>query len=531
VASTYTIPSHKQIEVIPHPLNNHKTPNKCPLEEKCSRVATQSIEIEEKAPAKFSASEITLNLDQSPSFQISEKATAVIAAATACATFVTYYIMEIAGIPVPVNAIPLLSAATAAGIASCQRKLFTGTTRELNIGSNGQLTGINADKFTLLDQVSFNFDTYKAIQPNFKVYVQTGLGTRSPSEGQFQDATFNTQQSQHLSESYLAMTWVLTECRNSILDIGYRNANKGIAMTRAQLDVAIDKLLESSVAVGGFRNPNTGIGGYTYSQIARSGEHDLFTFNLPVPSSFPHDLNSAIMFHELLHSLGFSHNIGNDPNQYADRGKAILALEDAMRGVVRRTVTQRCGSTPLRDCAVFGDYAVGQNPGSRPTTLPLPSECAGNPNPPAPTPTPTTKAPTPAPTPIPTTKAPTPTPTQSPTPIPTTKAPTPAPTPTQGPTPIPTQAPTPGPTTKPPVTNSPCPTPTTETPLPITEMPRTADGEHSYQSGEHIAIYAGVFLGGVATAGLGYAVWKCTSQKASAVPVEPSTPTGAYHNV
>ncbi|MFT4551862.1 MAG: hypothetical protein ACI9S8_000483 [Chlamydiales bacterium] len=178
------------------------------------------------------------------------------------------------------------------------------------------------------------------------------------------------------------------------------------------------------------------------------------------------------MFHEILHSWGFSHNIGNDPNQYADRGKAILALEDAMRGVVKRTVTQRCGSTPLSDCAVFGNYAVGKNPENRPTALPLPSECAGNPNPPTPTPT-----------------------------------------------------------TKPPVTNAPSPTPTTKAPLPITEMPRPVVCEQRYSSGEHIAIYTGVYLGGLATAGLGYAIWECVSQKSSEAPIEVLTPTGSYHNV
>ncbi|MFT4551863.1 MAG: hypothetical protein ACI9S8_000484 [Chlamydiales bacterium] len=262
-ATTYTIPAHKQLEAISKHFDIHKTPDKLPLEEKCSRVATQSIEIEEKVPAELRATATTLNKDVNNSFLLSEKATALFAFTTACATFATYYIMETAGIPLPANTIPLLSAATAAGIASCKRKLFTGTTRELNIDSNGQLTGVNANKFTPLDQVSFNFDTYKAIQPNFKIYVQTGLGTHSPSEGQFQDATYSTQQSQHLSESFLAMTWALTECRNSILDIGYQNANKGIALTKAQLNVAIDQLLENSVEVGGFLNPNTGIGGYT----------------------------------------------------------------------------------------------------------------------------------------------------------------------------------------------------------------------------------------------------------------------------
>lgn len=38
---------------------------------------------------------------------------------------------------------------------------------------------------------------------------------------------------------------------------------------------------------------------------------------------------AAVMFHELLHNIGFEHS-GNNPADYVNRGKAILALEDCM---------------------------------------------------------------------------------------------------------------------------------------------------------------------------------------------------------
>lgn len=483
------------------PLTQEKAVTRTPSEDRSQKVALRSLETVETKPVRFQAYKISVSEDKNKTspFSNSEKATAVFAVAVSTATYATYYFLESVG--VPTSAIPLLSVIpgllATTGIPSCHRSLFTGTTRELNIDSNGALTGINADKFSRLNTYAWNFNTWNAIQPNFSVYVQTKLGTRKPSEIQFQDAAFDTSLARHLDDSFLAFTWALTDCRNAVLDEGYRNANKGIAMTKEALNSAIDQLFQNSIAVGGFRNPNTGIGGYTYSQIAQNGPHQLFTFNLPVPSSFSHQINTAIIFHEILHSWGFSHNFGSDPNEYADRTKAILALEDAMKNVVSRYVVQRCNSVPLRECAVFGNYSVGSNPGQRSQTLPLPAVCAGNPNPPTPAP-PTTSPPT-----IPPTNSPTPTP------IPSTEAPG----------------------TNPPVTSTPTPTPVTETPTPvvtpITEMPIPREKDESNDSGKYMAIGAGIALAGVFSGLAAYGGWRCITKKTSHLQEDLASVDGA----
>jgi len=76
-------------------------------------------------------------------------------------------------------------------------------------------------------------------------------------------------------------------------------------------------------------------GAFTYSQpLARvqSTNSKLYglSFNVnDLDRSSPQRV-ASVLFHELMHNLGFGH-ISNDPQAYTNRGVAILALEDCMK--------------------------------------------------------------------------------------------------------------------------------------------------------------------------------------------------------
>ena len=234
---------------------------------------------------------------------------------------------------------------------------YTGTTGELQIDKFGNLCGVNADLFSNLNDYTWEYDTWKTIQPDFKVFIQSREGAVSQGDmSRFEDRAFDKNSAREIDNAVLALTWSLTECRDPILSLGYERAKSNIAMPQEKLSVVIDELLQNTLAIGGFYNPR--VVGFTFSQIFHNNQHQLFAINMvDAPRSL--DRSTGTLFHEILHNWGFSHN-SNDPTAYKDRTKAILALQDAMQEFVRDVIMEKCSPDDLHSCTLFRRYPIGE---------------------------------------------------------------------------------------------------------------------------------------------------------------------------
>jgi hypothetical protein len=90
------------------------------------------------------------------------------------------------------------------------------------------------------------------------------------------------------------------------------------------------------IVIGGYRQPIGGgkntSGAFTYSSpLSTLGSANLIALSINTVdlANSDDDRVAAVIFHELLHNMGFSHT-SNDPSSYNDRSVAILALEDCM---------------------------------------------------------------------------------------------------------------------------------------------------------------------------------------------------------
>ncbi|MFT4553141.1 MAG: hypothetical protein ACI9S8_001777 [Chlamydiales bacterium] len=234
---------------------------------------------------------------------------------------------------------------------------YTGTIGELQIDRYGNLCGENAAIFSSLKEYAWEFDTWDAIQPDFKVFIQTEVGAVSQGNmSRFEDRAFDKKSARTIDNAILALTWSLTECRDPILSKGYERARSNIAMPQEKLSTVIDELLHNTLAIGGFYNPR--VVGFTFSQIFHNHDQQLFAINI---LDAPRDLDriTGTLFHEILHNWGFSHN-SNDPTAYQDRTKAILALQDVMQEFVRDEILGKCSQEDFHSCSLFGRYPIGE---------------------------------------------------------------------------------------------------------------------------------------------------------------------------
>lgn len=244
-----------------------------------------------------------------------------------------------------------------------RRSLYTGTVNDLGIDSQGELIGRNAELFTDLDGYSRGVKTWKAIQPDFNVYIQTKEGAYT-SDNQtgaadiFKDSAFNKTMAAHIDDAILAFTWSLTEWRDGILDMGYFEAKKGIALNQSELSLAIGRFFKSTLAIGGFENNSTvHAAGFTYGEVDSDGASKLYSINL-LSRQFSLDETVGYIFHEVLHNFGFMHG-SNALDSYKDRSVAILALEDMMASFIQYFVRDKCPPDDiLQDCSIFDKYPV-----------------------------------------------------------------------------------------------------------------------------------------------------------------------------
>jgi|GEM_PF-2886350 len=115
------------------------------------------------------------------------------------------------------------------------------------------------------------------------------------------------------------------------------NSNLDFVVTPLASD--LENLIMSSrnhIAIGGYRQSIGGgknsSGAFTYSSpLSTIGTTKLIALSVntvDVQNSEPNRV-AAVIFHELLHNLGFGHT-SNDPSSYRNRSVAILAMEDCM---------------------------------------------------------------------------------------------------------------------------------------------------------------------------------------------------------
>lgn len=255
---------------------------------------------------------------------------------------------------------------------------YTGTIDELQIDQYGNLCGVNADLFSNLNEYAWEYDTWKTVQPDFNVFIQTEIGAVSQGNmTRFEDRGFDKKSARVIDDALLSLTWSLTECREPILSRGYERAKSNIAMPQEKLSTVIDELLHNTLAIGGFYNPR--VVGFTFSQIFYNHDQQLFAINMV---DAPRDLDriTGTLFHEILHNWGFSHN-SNDPSAYQDRSKAILALQDSMQEFVRDEILGSCSQENFHSCTLFGRYPIGDLDQKNWSENELPSFCKKeNPN-------------------------------------------------------------------------------------------------------------------------------------------------------
>jgi hypothetical protein len=260
-----------------------------------------------------------------------------------------------------------------------RRELYTGTVDDLAIDSDRMLTGRNAELYTDLDRYSRGVQTWKAVQPDFNIYIQTKEGAKTSDNqtgaaGIFTDSAFNKSRIAHIDDAMLALTWSLTKWRDGIFDMGFFDAKKDIALNRSELSQATDKFFRSTLAIGGFEN-NSSVkaAAFTYGAIASSNGSHLFAINL-ITDDLPLDETVGHIFHEVLHNFGFMHG-SNAIVDYQDRSVAILAFEYIMSSFIRYFVLDKCDAENLlQDCSIFGAYPVA---GREPMTI-SPTKVQGN---------------------------------------------------------------------------------------------------------------------------------------------------------
>jgi len=125
----------------------------------------------------------------------------------------------------------------------------------------------------------------------------------------------------------------------------------------------------SYIAIGAYEQSlspeKNASGAFTYSQpLARvqSTNSKLLglSFNVNYLDRISPQGVASVLFHELMHNLGFGHT-SNDPESYKDRSVAILALEDCMKAEAEqiRPMCYSGDSGIPRDCGAPGSVIDG----------------------------------------------------------------------------------------------------------------------------------------------------------------------------